>query len=560
MEEREKISLDHFQYLTEILDPSMDDYLFIYDLQNDLYCISPSALDRFPIPGCQFSDVAGNCEKFVYPADVKTLQDDLAQIFNNEKSVHDIEYRWMDREGNPVWINCRGEVTHDEQGKPQFLVGCINEIGLKQRADNTSGAMREMTLQRELEKRQGERLSGYILRIGIDNFKEINENWGIDYGDMILRRTAKCIEEMLEDGQKFYRIVSDEFIVLNIAEGEGDVEAVKLYKKIRAAIDFFIADNHYEAFYTISAGVLDLTKVNKQNYATLMKLSEFALNEAKNRGKNQYYIYELSDYRVFQYRRRLIETLRHAVNNRCEGFEAYYQPIVDIGKQKLIGAETLLRFQTEELGRIPPTEFIPLLEETGLIIPVGRWVMEQALKACHKIQEKIPDFRVSVNLSYIQVLKSDVLSVILELIRAYQLKPGSLMIELTESGFLESNARFIKFCDELRANGILLALDDFGTGYSNFHYLYNLNPDTIKIDRSFTLEALNNPQEYNLLRHMVEMTHSIDLKLCIEGIETDQELKKISAVDPDYIQGYVFGKPCSYEQFVEQHVRENAAV
>ncbi len=551
---REKIRMDRFQYLAEVLDPSMDDYLFIYDLENDLYCISPSALERFPIPGCRFSNMAEACGSFVYPADVKLLREDLARIFHNEKSDHDLDYRWIDREGNPVWINCRGQVIRNDQGKPQFLLGCINEIGQQQRADNKSGAMRETSLQRELERYRGERLNGYILRIGIDNFKEINENRGIDYGDMILRRTAQCIEEMLEDGQKFYRIVSDEFIVLCASEGRGDSEAVQLYKKIRAAIDYFIADNHYEVFYTISAGVLDLSKVKKQTYANLMKLSEFALNEAKAGGKNQYYIYELSDYRVFQYRRRLINTLRQAVNNQCEGFEAYFQPIVDIGKGRLIGAETLLRFHTEELGRIPPTEFIPLLEETGLIIPVGRWVLEQALEACHRIQETIPDFRVSVNVSYIQVLKSNVLGVILDLIKTYQLKPGSLMIELTESGFLESNANFIKFCDELKENGILLALDDFGTGYSNFHYLYNLNPDTIKIDRSFTLEALSNPQEFNLLRHMVAMTHSINLKLCIEGIETDQELEKISEMDPDYIQGFVFGKPCPYDIFVKEHV------
>ncbi len=556
----ERLRMDWFQYIAQILDPSMEDYLFIYDLQKDLYCISPSALERFPIPGCQFSDVAGNCSKFVYPADVQLLQEDLGKIFRNEKEEHDIEYRWIDREGNPVWINCRGRVLRDPEGKPQFLVGCINEIGLKQRADNTSGAMLEASLRKELEQYQGRRMGGYILRIGIDHFKEINENKGIEYGDMILRRTAECIEEMLEDGQKFYRILSDEFIVLKEADDRGEAEAIQLYKKIRAAIDYFIADNHYEVFYTISAGVLDLSKVTDQCYANLMKLSEFALNEAKSRGRNQYYLYELADYRIFRYRRGLIKALRRAVNNQCEGFEAYYQPIVDIGRQKLIGAETLLRFQTEELGRIPPTEFIPLLEETGLIIPVGRFVLEQALATCHRIQQQIPDFRISVNVSYIQVLKSDVLGVILDLIKAYQLKPGSLMIELTESGFLESNAGFIKFCDELRENGILLALDDFGTGYSNFHYLYNLNPDTIKIDRSFTLEALNNPHEYDLLRHMVEMTHSIHLKLCIEGIENDRELEKIRAVKPDYIQGYVFGKPCPREQFMERHVLEQARV
>ena len=124
-------------------------------------------------------------------------------------------------------------------------------------------------------------------------------------------------------------------------------------------------------------------------------------------------------------------------------------------------------------------------------------------------------------------------------------------------GFLESNSYFINFCEGLKANGIPLALDDFGTGYSNFHYLYNLNPSTIKIDRSFTLKALKSSYEYSLLRHMVDMTHDIDLKLCIEGIETIQELNKISEMGPDYIQGFYFGKPSPLDVFIEEFVDKN---
>ena len=189
-----------------------------------------------------------------------------------------------------------------------------------------------------------------------------------------------------------------------------------------------------------------------------------------------------------------------------------------------------------------------------MIIPVGRWVLHQAMHACQKIQKTIPDFRVSVNLSYIQVLKSNVLAEILVGVEKYDLKPGSIVIELTESGFLESDETFIKFCDELREVGVLLALDDFGTGYSNFHYLYNLNPDSIKIDRSFTVKALSNEYEKNLLRHMIDMVHSIDLKLCIEGIETQEEFTRICEIEPDFIQGFYFGKPCPYEQFHWQYI------
>jgi len=136
----------------------------------------------------------------------------------------------------------------------------------------------------------------------------------------------------------------------------------------------------------------------------------------------------------------------------------------------------------------------------------------------------------------------------------YGLKSGSLVIELTESGFLEMNDAFLNFCEGLRKYGIPMALDDFGTGYSNFRYLWNLNPHTLKIDRSFTLMALENEYEYNLLQHMADMTRSINTKFCIEGIETSQELTKICGIGPDYIQGFYFGKPSPYKVFCEKYV------
>ncbi len=195
-----------------------------------------------------------------------------------------------------------------------------------------------------------------------------------------------------------------------------------------------------------------------------------------------------------------------------------------------------------------------MLEESALIIPVGRWVLGKAADACREIQKSIPDFKISFNLSYIQVLKSNALDEILSFVETADLEPGSIIVELTESGLLETNNNFTSFCEGLMSYKIPLALDDFGTGYSNFHYLYNLNPSIIKIDRSFTIKALRNDYEYNLLRHMADMTHSIGSKFCIEGIETKEELDRISSINPDYIQGYYYGRPCPLGEFMDKFI------
>lgn len=550
----EEISIDEFQKVIEIYHTSMDDFLYIFDLVDDYYCISSSAAERFQVPGTQFSDAANQFRKFVYPADFQMLSDDLSAIKNGEKDFHNIEYRWLDKEGNVVWINCRGKAVKSRDGVTRYLIGCINEIGKNQKADNVSGLLRESGLCREIAEREQSGLQGFMVRFGIDRFKEINENKGMDYGNMILRKTAECIRESITPEQKLYRIMSDEFMVVDFS-AQNTESAKKLYKKVRRRIDKFIEGNGYEVFYTVSAGILDFQTVVDRSYSNLMKLSEFALSEAKFRGRNQYYVYQREDYDKFLRKRRLIQLMRQAVNSDFEGFEVYFQPIVDIRENILYGAEALLRFCTEETGMVSPVEFIPMLEESGLIIPVGKWVIYQAMAACSEIQKKIPDFRVSINLSYIQILKSNVLAEIKAGIEKYQLPPGSIVVELTESGLLESNPNFIKFCEGLKQCDVSLALDDFGTGYSNFHYLYHLSPDTTKIDRSFTLKALNYDYEYNILKHMVDMSHGISLKLCIEGIESMDELAKICEIGPDFIQGYYFGKPVTFQQFCQQHLQ-----
>ena len=505
------------------------------------------------MPSERFHHVNDNLKKVVHPDDFEYLQKDLNRILSGEKEFHNLQYRWLDRNGKSVWINCRGRVVEDEQGRSRYLVGCINEIGIKPKADNISGLLGEGSLQQDMKQHLDENAAGFFLRLGIDNFKDINENKGMDYGNMILHETAECIEAVIRPDQKLYRIVADEFAVLDYS-GRGVDEAKELYSRIVQKINRFIEENCYEVFYTISAGILDFQEVRTKTYFNIMKLSEFSLNEAKNGGKNQYYLYVKEDYRNFMRKKSLIHIMRQSVYRGFKGFEVYFQPIMDLRENRLSSAEALLRFRTEEGEAVSPGEFIPLLEESGLIIPVGKWVLNEAMRACSMIQKTWPDFRMSVNLSYIQVLKSNVLDEILAAFREYGLKPGSIMVELTESGFLESNANFLKFCEGLKENGILLALDDFGTGYSNFHYLYNLSPYTIKIDRSFTLKALQNDYEYHLLEHMVDMSHSIQLKLCIEGIETKQELLRISEINPDYIQGYYFGKPCPFDTFLKEYI------
>ncbi len=541
-----------YKEAVSILTPCMDDYLYIMDLQEDTYWISESALDRFAIPSNYLEDATQAISQFTHPDDFALLLEDVECIMRKEKDFHNLQYRWMDRNGKTIWINCRGRILFDEEKNPKYMVGCINEIARIKKADNVSGLLGDFVLQRELRELGPERQSGYIMRIGIDDFKEINENKGMEYGDSVLMKTAEALGKAVSKNQQLYKIVGDEYAVLDF-DSRDKKEAEELYIRICDELKAYFEESDYEVFFTVSVGIVYFADVKEQSADTFMKLSEFALSEAKDGGKNKACIYEEKRYDAFLRRKELQRELQLAVANGFENFEVFYQPVMYIRRNKLVGAEALLRFR--ENGKIiSPFAFIPLLEESGLIIPVGKWVLEQTAKACHQIRKHIPNFRISVNLSYIQVLKSNVLEDIVSSMEKYDLPSDSIVVELTESGFFESNENFIKFCKGLKERGVQIALDDFGTGYSNFHYLYELNPEIIKIDRSFTLKALENEHEFNLLKHMAEMAHNIHLNLCIEGIEEKDELERICNVDPEYIQGYYFGKPVPLGDFMDDHV------
>ena len=572
-------SREQMEYIVELFNPCMDDYLYVFDLQKDCYKISKHATERFLLPGDNFDDAAKAHHTFVYSEDQSRLDDEFRRIMSGEIVFHNMHYRWLDRAGKPVWINCRGRVLNDADGKPHFLVGCINEIGQKQKADNVSGLLGESSLSAYVEQFEDGLPDGFFLRIGIDDLRDINGDFGMEYGDYILKSSADCIAENIKPSQRLYRILADEFMVVDFSGGDMEA-ATELYKNIRKSLDTFIEENGYKSVFTISAGAVDTAKTSG-TYENIMKLSEYALNTAKDQGKNRCYIYMQEDYDVFLRKKQITRQLHHAVNHGFEGFETYYQPIVDTKTRRLVGAEALMRFSMPErcedgetkkeavcVGedghdadekvhweRISPVEFIPLLEETGLIIPAGKWMLHQAISTCSRWQKYIPNFRININLSYVQVMKSRVLTEILTALRLYGLEPSAVGIELTESGYLDTNTHFQKLWDGLKKNGVLVILDDFGTGYSNLHCLGDLRPNYIKIDRSFTLKALNNQYEHDLMTQIITMTHKLDLTICVEGIETEDEFAKISELDPDYIQGFLFGKPQPAEEFYENLIK-----
>ncbi len=542
------------EILLEIIEGCMDDYLYIYNLRNNTIELSVSAVERFMISSHILTDAANDILQVVYEEDRELLMEHLTNLRNGKEKVHNLHYRWLDKDGMPVWVNCCGIVIDDEQGNPEYMVGCLNETGNQKRADNITGLLGDSEFNTYMRLQQEHISKGYLLHIGIDDFGSVNSSKGDAYGNYILRSTADCIKKCLSKNQSIYHLIGDQYVIVDL-ESSSKEETVKLRNKITDKLYEFIVSENYEAVFTVSIGVIE-AKTFYDGYEEFRKKFAFVLKQAKQMGKNGFYIFDQDDYAVFLRTKGIETALRNGIANQYKGFEVYYQPIVDCTSERVIGAEALMRFSmTSEDGPeiISPMEFIPLLEETGLIIPTGKYVLEEASKMCCEMQQYIPDFRINVNVSYVQIMQGNVVEHILDAIRKYALKPECLCIEMTESGFMDMTPSFCKFRKILDENRIQFIIDDFGTGYSNFHCIRDMNPSYIKMDKDFTVKAINNAKDYELFKNMIPMVHSINVKICAEGIEERDWYLKMKEMQVDYLQGYLFGRPCEKEQFIQQY-------
>lgn len=550
----QNMSLEQLIAVVEVLQLSSDSYFYILDLTTDTYMITDKMRARFPFESTVIENVTPILQKIIYPSDFLKLSEDINKCITGEQDVHDMEYRWYDRENRIVWISCRGMVITGNGGH-RLLFGRITELGKEAKADNITGLRREVRFQYDAEEilRDRPQSINYMMRIGIDNFKEINEKEGIEAGDSVLRELSDCILATVDVNIDVYRLMADEFMVVD-ANPESDRDAADVYSEIKGRVAETVRKKEYSCFYTISAGVMQ-DDFEDKNADTILRLTEFALNEAKRNGKNQMALFDREAYDGYLKRLDIRKRMRRDINNNFKGFQVFYQPIVSTSDYKLIGAEALLRWNCEKYGNVSPAVFIPILEESGLIIPVGKYVLWQAAHMCKKWREILPNFHVHVNLSYVQIYKSDLLDDVDRCVEEVGIPPESLVLELTESGYIETDNRIKELFQSLKLKNFDVALDDFGTGYSNMRYLKEIEATTVKIDRSFVVQALKNDHDYNIITHIIDMVHSLGSSVCMEGIEEEDELNKMMKAKPDMIQGYYFGKPSPADLFEEQFLQ-----
>ena len=549
-------SQDCFEYaqerLYDALIQSTDDYIYICNMKTGIFKYSANMVEEFNLPQQVIENAAAVWGAKVHPEDKAAFLESNQEIADGRATAHCVEYRAQNREGEWVWVRCRGHLELDQNDEPLLFAGFITNLGKKNKIDNLTGLFNKLEFREQVERLVAEKHPFSVMLLGIDDLKHINDLYNRTFGDEVIRVVSQRIQSLLPSGSTIYRLDGDVFGLISRDARVEDMAAI-----FRAVYQSFEGQQTLvgkKYYCTLSGGCLFYPD-NANSYEDIIKYANYCMEFSKKNGKKRctYYSQDILDERAHALA--MVELLRESVENQFRGFRLVYQPLVCARTGKIIGAEALARWECKELGQVSPMEFIPLLESTGLIVEVGKWILKKALDTAKKWVLQDPDFIIDVNLSYIQILEEDFLSNLCTIMEEAEFQAHNLVLELTENYFVKVNEGIRAIFREIRDMGIRIAMDDFGTGYSTLGLLKEAPADVVKIDKTFVRDIGSGSFDATFIRFVVELCHNVGIIVCLEGVESKEIYDIVTPMGLDLIQGYLFDKPMEEEDFTDKYFK-----
>jgi len=515
-----------------------------------------------------FERITGYSSEDVLGRNARLLQgSDLAQpaLITVRAALHDerpchVVLRNYRKDGSMYWNELHIAPVRNEAGAVSHYIGVHSDI------TDTKTHQDELARQANHDSLTGlpnrnllwDRIDGVCARtlrygnfaaiafLDLDNFKLVNDSMGHTLGDHLLRAVAARLQAALRTTDTVARQGGDEFVLVLSDQKTEQQVAAELERIVQSFVKPFSIDGR-DVFITASIGAA-LYPQDAKDPESLMKSAELAMYRAKESGRNSYQLYTLEMQTRVTERLALESKLRQALA-RGE-FELHYQPQVGLDDNRVFGCEALIRWKQPELGMVSPARFIPLAEETGLIVPIGEWVLRTACRQCKAWQDAgLPAIAVAVNISARQFREKNLLQLVAAILAETGLAPAQLELEVTESVIMQDAQQVIASLQAFRDMGVRLSVDDFGTGYSSLSYLKRFPVDRLKIDQSFVRDLCTDADDVAIAQAVITLGHTLNLRVIAEGVETPEQLAFLRRHQCDEIQGYLFGKPMPAEDF-----------
>ena len=509
--------------------------------------------------------------QFIHPEDRDNLKTEFqADLLQLKPSNH--EYRIQCENGDIRYLLQQAQFTLNANNQPLRLSGTIQDISERKITeekirrlayhDSLTGLLNRNSFQERLETalclaKRNNRIMA-VLYLDLDNFKRINDTLGHDSGDLLLKIVAKCLIEStrksdaiarLKNNQndaEVARLGGDEFTIL-LSEIKQPEDAGLVAQRILEKLSGPVPLNGHNVFATPSIGI-SVFPEHAENSSTLLKNADTAMYHAKQCGKGNFQFYTEQMNANSLARLKLESDLHQALENK--EFAIYYQPIIDSESGQIIAAESLLRWKSRKHGLVKPCYFIPMVESNGMIVEIGKWVLQQSCKQNAAWQHAgLKPIRISVNISSLQFRHTNLLDTIEQALQASALSADYLILELTEGMIMQNSDQTIQTLQKLKAAGVKISIDDFGTGYSSLSYLKRFPIDTLKIDKSFISDLPHDKDDAAITTAVIAMAHSLNLRIIAEGVEKSEQAEFLKHLGCHSMQGYLFGKPMSAENF-----------
>jgi diguanylate cyclase (GGDEF)-like protein/PAS domain S-box-containing protein len=493
----------------------------------------------------------------VHPEDVERVRRELDDHLASASDHFESEHRLLHRDGSYRWVLCRGVAERDGQGRATRMAGSLTDVSDRKWAEERlvhdalhdvltglpNRALFTTLLDRALIRLKRRRDSRFaVLFLDVDRFKMVNDSLGHMVGDQLLIEVARRLGACVRPEDTVARLGGDEFtILLEDIHDPGD--AIQVAERIQAEFIAPVVVGAHEVFTSASLGIA-LSDVHYLRPEEVLRDADTAMYRAKSRGRARHEVFDADMHRTAVSLLRLETDLRRALERHEFGLA--YQPVVSVATGRVSGLEALLRWHHPERGLVSPQEFIRVAEETGLIVPIGQWVLREACRQMHRWRAVLPDgdaVSVSVNLSARQFADPTLVDVVEGTLAATGLPASGLRLEITESILMDHAEASVRLLTRLKELGIQVEVDDFGTGYSSLGYLHRFPLDALKVDRSFVNRVEVDAEHREIVRTIVTLARNLSMAVVAEGVETEGQRAYLKGLGCDAMQGYLFAGP-----------------